>query len=355
MFKKPKREINKVYIHCSASDVKAHDNIDTIREWHILPRARGGRGYSDVGYHYFITKNGGIQEGRTLEKTPATQKGNNTGSIAICLSGKHIDLFTQSQFDTLKNLCEEINQSYYKITFHGHCEVSKKTCPVFDYKRVLSLDEGYMPLTILPTIKKKKKKKMSISLLLLTPLLKKLAIKGFDKLKGKVLDKAKKTVIKKILEKTGINLNNTLLSEQEAKSKVDQVINRLSSEQLLELKKEIIESESELLKVEFENQTEQMSIINKTMRAEMKSESWIVRFWRPLNGILFGISMFSLIMGSVILNAYAIIITNVKIPPMISEVNQSLMAALSLWAMIIGGQAIGRSFEKYQKLKKSEF
>ena len=26
------------------------------------------------------------------------------------------------------------------ITFHGHCEVSNKTCPVFNYKNVLNLD-----------------------------------------------------------------------------------------------------------------------------------------------------------------------------------------------------------------------
>ena len=145
IFKKPKRNINKVFIHCSATDVKSHDNIETIREWHINDNK-----WSNIGYHYFIRKNGTIEEGRGLEIIPSAQKGYNTGSIAICLSGLHIDLFTQKQFEALINLCEQINKSYYKITFHGHCEVSKKACPVFDYKNVLDLDnEGYMPLSLI--------------------------------------------------------------------------------------------------------------------------------------------------------------------------------------------------------------
>ena len=168
IFKKPTRKVNKVYIHCSASDVKAHDNIETIREWHVK-----GNGWSDVGYHYFITKNGDIEIGRPLEKIPSAQKGHNTGSIAICLSGLHIDLFTQEQFESLVKLCKEINQTYNKnITFHGHCEVSDKECPVFDYKKTLNLDEkGYIipfPITPLPSsnLATQSKKKMILMIFL---------------------------------------------------------------------------------------------------------------------------------------------------------------------------------------------
>ena len=44
-------------------------------------------------------------------------------------------------FDTLIKLCEDINEQIPNLTFHGHCEVSNKLCPVFDYRKVLSLDE----------------------------------------------------------------------------------------------------------------------------------------------------------------------------------------------------------------------
>ena len=74
------------------------------------------------------------------KKTPAAQKGHNTGTIAICLHGLHKHNFTLNQYETLQNICKKINSVYDEVTFHGHCEVSAKACPVFDYKAVLELD-----------------------------------------------------------------------------------------------------------------------------------------------------------------------------------------------------------------------
>lgn len=138
-FVKPKRRVHSVFIHCSASDNPEHDDIDVIRDWHVH-----GRGWSDVGYHYFIKKDGTLQEGRPLERIPSAQKGHNTGSIAVCVSG--LEDFTEAQFDTLEDLCITI-QNYYieRIRFRGHCEVSNKACPVFDYQQVLGLEnDGYL-------------------------------------------------------------------------------------------------------------------------------------------------------------------------------------------------------------------
>jgi len=135
MFDKPHRAVDRVFVHCSASDNPDHDNVQTMREWH---RARG---WSDVGYHYFIRKSGQLEEGRPLSRSPAAQKNHNGGTIAICLHGLEEDKFTQMQFETLIALCTEINDAYEgRVTFHGHREVAAKSCPVFDYKRVLGLD-----------------------------------------------------------------------------------------------------------------------------------------------------------------------------------------------------------------------
>lgn len=136
-FKKPKRKINRVFIHCSASDKPDHDDIHIIRRWHTNPPP-GGNGWTDVGYHFFITKQGDIQEGRPIERTPAAQYRYNTGTIAICVSGFRD--FKSVQFDTLRKLCDAILAELPGVTFHGHCEVSAKECPVFDYKGVLGLN-----------------------------------------------------------------------------------------------------------------------------------------------------------------------------------------------------------------------
>jgi hypothetical protein len=138
------RKIKKIFLHCSASNRPEHDDVDVIRKWHKA------RGWNDVGYHYFITSEGEIQTGRSIDATPAAQSGHNLGSIAICLHGLKKEDFNDKQFDALVFLSEEIlahqkpqsTTGYTKITFHGHCEVSSKTCPVFDYRSVLNLNDN---------------------------------------------------------------------------------------------------------------------------------------------------------------------------------------------------------------------
>lgn len=139
-FQKPKRPVDRVFLHCSASDHAAHDNIATIEKWHQE------RGFNGVGYHYFIRKDGRIETGRDLERIPAAQAGHNTGTIAICLHGLEKRNFTAEQRITLIRLCVAINKAYEgKVTFHGHREVASKECPVFDYVGWLELDpEGLL-------------------------------------------------------------------------------------------------------------------------------------------------------------------------------------------------------------------
>jgi N-acetyl-anhydromuramyl-L-alanine amidase AmpD len=138
-FNKPNRNITEVFLHCSATDNPDHDDVEVIRKWHT------DKGWSDIGYHFFIRKDGTVDVGRDLEKIPAAQKGHNTNSIAICCHGLLVENFTEVQMDALVKLCQNIDDAYSYITFHGHCEVSNKTCPVFDYKDILGLDDkGYM-------------------------------------------------------------------------------------------------------------------------------------------------------------------------------------------------------------------
>lgn len=135
-FKKPKRHVFRVFIHCSASDNPKHDDPRVIEAWHKQ------RNFKEIGYHFFISKNGNIHVGRDLEKVPAAQAGNNTNTIAICVHGLLEGNFTKDQKAALQALCGQINREYHgSVTFHGHCEVAAKDCPVFDYKEWLKLDK----------------------------------------------------------------------------------------------------------------------------------------------------------------------------------------------------------------------
>lgn len=136
MFQKPRRFVNEVFLHHSATDYFEHDNPEYIREVHVKQN-----GWRDIGYHYFINSHGEIFECRNLEEVPASQAEHNQNTISICLSGVG-QSFTKKQFKSLKKLCKEINKEYdTNVSFKGHKEVNATECPHYDYKNILNLDD----------------------------------------------------------------------------------------------------------------------------------------------------------------------------------------------------------------------
>ena len=59
------RIITLAIIHCSATPQGVRLSFDDCRREHIR------RGFSDIGYHFYITRNGEIHRGRPLEKIGA--------------------------------------------------------------------------------------------------------------------------------------------------------------------------------------------------------------------------------------------------------------------------------------------
>ena len=124
------RKINEIILHYSETDIPAHDDIKVIRKWHVEER-----GWRDVGYHYFIRKDGIIQRGRPLDISGAHCAGHNRNSIGICLSGE--DNFTDVQFCSLKELIKDLFGVYGRMRVVGHYAYSDKKCPNFDVERYL--------------------------------------------------------------------------------------------------------------------------------------------------------------------------------------------------------------------------
>lgn len=126
------REIDRIILHCSASDW-VMQSIEHIRIWHTNPKPQGN-GWSKVGYHYFITKQGILQQGLSIDETGIHTRGFNKSSIGICLAG--LSGFEPPQFDALYALLallRRVKGVKAGATLHGHNEFSKtKKCPVFD-------------------------------------------------------------------------------------------------------------------------------------------------------------------------------------------------------------------------------
>lgn len=133
------RIIDWVIVHCSDSDRPEHDNIETVKKWHI-----DERGFKDIGYHYFIDKKGVVHKGREEDKVGAHCKGHNSNSLGVCLSGRKE--FTESQFKALEVLLIDIcsRHDLEKKDILAHCDLdANKTCPNFDLHSWLSSREWH--------------------------------------------------------------------------------------------------------------------------------------------------------------------------------------------------------------------
>lgn len=133
-----------VVVHCSSSDNSQDDSVQRIKLLHTgnkkTPIKWGKydthcRGWSDIGYHYVITKDGEVHSGRPIERAGAHAKGFNKSSIGICLTGDKE--FSDEQFKSLKTVIDELilNFGLSIIDIIEHNELnSSKTCPNFDLK-----------------------------------------------------------------------------------------------------------------------------------------------------------------------------------------------------------------------------
>lgn len=112
--------------------------IETIRKWHK------DRGFKDVGYHYYIRKNGKVEVGRqeTEQGAHCRAGGMNRKSIGICLAGDFTKQEpTPEQIKSCKVLVYSIQSRYDIKDVLGHSEVegASTLCPAFDVGQVKSL------------------------------------------------------------------------------------------------------------------------------------------------------------------------------------------------------------------------
>ena len=132
------RSINKIIVHCSATQEGRDFDAAEINRWHLK------RGWNGIGYHYVVLLDGTIEYGRSIYKQGAHVKGENEGSIGICYiggveaergsNGKWIakDTRTPEQKESLLLLLKTLKKMHTSATIHGHNEFAAKSCPCFD-------------------------------------------------------------------------------------------------------------------------------------------------------------------------------------------------------------------------------
>jgi len=134
------RKINEIIIHCTATrpdwwtGTSAEVKTNEVRNWHT------SKGWSDIGYHYLIDRDGTVVTGRPLDRTGAHVKGHNTGTVGISLFGgfggsagdSFADNFTEDQERALLDLITKLKSDHPSITkISGHNQYAAKACPCF--------------------------------------------------------------------------------------------------------------------------------------------------------------------------------------------------------------------------------
>lgn len=75
------REVRLLVIHCSATRYDRDFPVEALRASHKA------RGFADIGYHFYVTRDGEIHRCRPLNQIGAHAAGWNDQSVGICYEG----------------------------------------------------------------------------------------------------------------------------------------------------------------------------------------------------------------------------------------------------------------------------
>lgn len=130
---KSKRFINEIIVHCTATPEGKDFTVDDVTRWHIK------RGFSTIGYHYLIYRDGSVHKGRDINVSGAHCTGHNRNSIGVCYVGgcapnstSPKDTRTDAQKTALVDLLRKLRVLYPQAKIHGHRDFANKACPSFD-------------------------------------------------------------------------------------------------------------------------------------------------------------------------------------------------------------------------------
>lgn len=120
-------KIRYLVVHCADTPDDIDFSAEDIHRWHLE------RGWSGIGYHAVIKKDGTIQLGRPEYWDGAHVRGHNHESLGVCLVGR--DDFTPKQMRALGTVLIGWKQKHPNAEVVGHRDLdSHKTCPNFDVK-----------------------------------------------------------------------------------------------------------------------------------------------------------------------------------------------------------------------------
>lgn len=130
------KEVKYLVVHCTATRLSQRVSVEDIDRWHKA------QGWSGIGYHWYVDRDGHIFPGRSEREAGAHVIGYNHCSIGICYEGgldeqgNSADTRTPAQKAALLLIIKDLKQSYPNAVILGHRDFPgvHKDCPCFDAK-----------------------------------------------------------------------------------------------------------------------------------------------------------------------------------------------------------------------------
>ncbi len=130
------RPIDELIWHCTATAESKDYTVADIRGWHKA------RGWSDIGYHYVVYRDGRIMVGRPVGQIGSHVAGHNTGTIGcsyvggVASDGKTPkDTRTPEQRASMLWLTRQLVRKHGIKKVTGHNQYAAKACPSFDVRK----------------------------------------------------------------------------------------------------------------------------------------------------------------------------------------------------------------------------
>ena len=99
-----------------------------MHRWHLA------NGWVGIGYHFFVSKDGKVYQGRPINTIGAHCSGHNSHSIGICAEGDFTyDKMGKTQKQAIVKLIGYCKSRYPQAAVVGHKELGVTGCPGDNY------------------------------------------------------------------------------------------------------------------------------------------------------------------------------------------------------------------------------
>lgn len=99
-------------------------DVDSIHQLHLK------EGYTGIGYHFYVRKDGSVYRGRPINTVGAHCIGSNANSIGVCFEGDYtLEIMPTAQKIAGQELIGSIKTEYFGVEVKKHSDLYNTACP----------------------------------------------------------------------------------------------------------------------------------------------------------------------------------------------------------------------------------